>query len=107
MQSGRTIGKRDIRKWMRRGLAFLGVGIMNAATAIMALIERNAAAHIKPMIIGLIGGVALLLFIIATLAGVRYMRMYRRYKRYFQATGLTRCSDENVERWLTTGDVTK
>jgi len=49
----------------------------------------------------------LLLFSIAFVSGIRFMVRYRRYMRYFRATGLTRCTEDNVTHWLATRDVTK
>ena len=107
MKGGRIVLKKNIRGWMCRGAALTGISFVCAALAVSALAASRAAWSMKPMRVACFGIVALLAFVAAAAAGARHLAKYFRYKRYFEATGLTRCSEENVRRWSETDDVTK
>lgn len=107
MNGKRYVEKTDIRKWKSHGLTFLGAGIMNAAMGITTLKMDDVPSEAKPLFHFLIGGAALLLFSVAFTVGIRILIRYHRYTRYFKTTGLTRCTEDHVTRWLETRDVTQ
>ena len=107
MNGKRYVEKTDIRKWKSHGMAFLGAGIANAAMGIMVLKMNDLPSKAKPLFSFMIGGAALLLFSIAFAVGIRILIRYHRYTCYFKRTGLTRCTEDHVMRWLETRDVTK
>ena len=107
MNGKRYVERADIRRWKSRGMTFLGAGTVNAAMGIMIFKMEDVPARAKPLFRFLIGGAALLLFSIAFALGIRILIRYRRYTRYFKTTGLTRCTEDNVTRWLETRDVTR
>ena len=101
------VRKKDIRKWMYKGLALFAIGIVNTVAGFMALKLCDVPLSARPILICLIGGTLLLLFSLAFITGVRFILKYHRYKQYFLATGLARCTEENVARWQETRDVTQ
>ncbi|MBR3277963.1 MAG: hypothetical protein IKG01_03500 [Lachnospiraceae bacterium] len=107
MNSKRYVEKTDIKKWKNHGLSFLGVGIINAAMGAIALVMDNVPSKAKPILLFLISGTALLLFSVAFVVGIWILIRYYRYTLYFKTTGLTRCTEDNVMRWLETHDVTQ
>ena len=88
-------------------MAFLGVGIINATMGIMILKMEDVPSKAVPFFHFLISGASLLLFFFAFVIGIRILIRYYRYMCYFRATGLTRCTEDNVMRWLETHDVTQ
>lgn len=107
MNNKQYVEKADIKRWKNHGMSFLGAGILNAAMGIMILKMEDVPSRAKPLLHFLISGASLLLFSIAFAVGIRYLIRYYRYTRYFKTTGLTRCTEDNVMRWLETRDVTQ
>ena len=107
MEYSRFVEKKDIRKWMYKGLALFAIGIINTVAGFVALRTNDACPGARPILIRLVGGTVLLLFFLALAFGIRYIVKYYRYKRYFEATGLRRCTEDNIARWQKTRDVTQ
>lgn len=107
MDKKRYVEITDIKKWKNHGLSFFGVGSINAVMGAMALKMENLTTKAKLIFISIIIGAALLLSTIAFVVGIRILIRYHRYSHYFKTTGLMRCTEDNVMRWLETHDVTK
>lgn len=58
MKNKRYVEKTDIQRWKHSGLAFLGVGILNAAMGLMILKIEEVSPNIRPILLHLIGGTA-------------------------------------------------
>ena len=107
MDRKRYVERTDIKKWKSHGISLLGIGMINAAVGIMILEMDHVPSQARPLLHWLIGGVGFMMFSITFVAGIRSLVRYSRYKRYFITTGLTRCTEDHVLRWLETRDVTQ
>ena len=107
MNDSQIIRKSGIRKLFRCALIFIGAGVVNGAIVVMVIMAHYATRVVCQRLLILTAVLALPLSIAALVVGIQCERKYRLYMRYFEATGLTQCSKENVRRWKATHDVTR
>ncbi len=107
MREPRIVLKSDIRKWLRRAVAFFSACFVGTAVLGLAMVARSASCAVCRRFVTFMGALAATLCIAAATAGVRCASKYVLYRRYFEMTGLTKCSEENIKRWKATRDITQ